>query len=266
MDYNHFASARDFFYLAALFLGAGAGCIANRFRRKASARFRNSTVTAGFCFFSGTVAALTIAAILSNWQILKETALYLPVGIMALIVFFAFRFPRAVGFPLFLVSGVLAVVIGYASISYPVIDSTGLAQLSRDRSGVILIRPDPLRKNKVTSPAAGSARSISFQAAGNDTVLEFRAFCFYCSKVIPLMGGASRGKITEIRSNGELLYADHRRSWGIFSGPYTANDYPPESSGRLFSFWEAAAKLEAGDILPGTGLTVLLDGPALAFR
>ena len=76
MEFEQFAPARDFLYLAALLFGVGAGFILNRFRRGSSARFRSLTVAVGLCFFSGTLAAMTMAIIYSNWMIFQEV----PVG------------------------------------------------------------------------------------------------------------------------------------------------------------------------------------------
>ena len=124
MDFEYYAAARDFFYLSALLLGAGAGCVLNRYRRRSTARFRNRSITAAFLFFSGAVIALTAALIFSKWMILKEFSLYPLAGIVALVLILAFRFPRALGFPFILATGVFVVWLGYNYLRFPVIDDT----------------------------------------------------------------------------------------------------------------------------------------------
>ena len=258
MEFEQFAPARDFFYLCALFLGAGFGCIINRFRRASSARFRNGTVTVGLCFFSGAAMALTAAVIYSNWMILKEAVLYLPIVISVVVVILAFRFPRAAGFPLFIIAGVLTVAAGYICLSFPVIDKSDRVWINREGNGLVLIRP-------VTE----SASSISFQIAGEGAVLEFQACCFSFSKIFPLVGGVNRGIVTQIRGNNEPLYTNPDSLWKILSG----SDPEPgtEKKGRnfpgiFFSFLEIKKTMEITELPPGTGLTVFFNGPALVFR
>ena len=271
----NFAPARDIFWLAAFFLGAGFGCILNRFRKKAKTRFRNWTVTIGYCFFSMAVAALTAAAILSNWMIYRETALYLPAVIFTVIVIIAFRFPRAAGFPLFIISGLLAVMIGYVSLHIPAIDNTGgeprtysskpaasaagLGRINvvREGDGIVYIR-ELLQRGDI----------ISFPAGENDSVLEFRAVCFDCPKTIPLIGGVKRGVITGINKGDELLY-EKKFIWEGFRRLFSAPDANNKAAGfrqGLFTAWESTGKLDVSELQPGTGVTVLFDGSGLVFR
>lgn len=125
MDFEHYAAARDFFYLSVLLAGAGIGCVLHRFRRKSTARFRNISITAGLLFFSGAVTALTAAVIFSRGMILKEISLYTPACVLALVLILAFRFPRALGFPLILASGVFVVWLGFNYLRFPVINDSG---------------------------------------------------------------------------------------------------------------------------------------------
>jgi len=267
MDFEHFAPARDFFYLSALLLGAGCGCMLNRFRIKSNTRFRIFTVTAGLCFFSGALAALTAAVIFSNWMILKDADLYLPLGIAAFIVLLAFRFPRAAGFPVIIISGIFTVAIAYFCFSFPVIDNKAQVRVMHDGGTLIHIRPTSGFNNGTSAPETESDPSISFQTTKEDDVLEFRAQCFAFSKIIPLVGGVSRGVISEILGNEEILYSNSRPPWRALRSFLSKADKKTRNViETLYSVWEIHESLTMSDFPAGTGLTVLFNGPALAFR
>ena len=271
---GNFAEARDFFYLAALFLGAGIGCILNRYRRRATARFRNSALTKGLCFFSVSVAALTAAIILSNWTIFYESAIYLPAGIICIALILAFRFPRAAGFPIFLVSGAIVVWISIAFLRFPVIDGSAFLRVSREGDGLVHVQSISLRDAGGSPKKTGSTEiDHSFRSAGENTVLEFRGYSFSLSRIFPLVGGVSRGTIAEIKSGNEPPYVDPRLRPGTKAGfpgiPEPAAEArqsrgsPPE---RLLVFREIPGKLEIRNLPPGTDLMVFFDTDALTFR
>jgi len=268
MIFEQFARSRDFFYLAALFLGAGFGCILNRFRRETTARFRNLTVTIGLCFFSGTAGSLTAAIIFSNWMIFKETSLYLPMGILGVIIIMAFRFPRAVGFPIFIISGVIAVLIGFITLSFPAVENSGRIMVSKDRNNLYCIQRG-IEEEEASFPEPESDFSVSFQTAGEDVVLEFRAQCSAFPGIFPLVGGINRGIIAEVLRDNELLYADSRSGWKVFSGSSSDSGIKEKILDMIkpfFDSWEIREKREVTELSPGTVLTVLFDGPSLAFR
>ena len=248
MDFEQYALARDFLYLGALFFGAGTGFILRR--------FRNAAVTAGLCLFSGTLAALCAASIISNWRIFAETALYLPLGILALVLAVAVRFPRATGFPLILISGAFVVWMGYACLRYPVIGDNGLGQVTRDGENYIHAR----------LPSDMSGSSLSFHNADEDAVMEFRAFIVSVSRYFPLAGGRSRGVITEISYNNRLLYAESRLGTKIIFSGYFSPGADTEFPVHFIAFHEAAGMLETGKLFPGAGRTICFDGSGLAFR
>ena len=280
MDFEHFvpgnfavgnfAPARDFFYLAALLLGAGIGCILNRFRRidshqttrrrEDAAHFRNLSVTAGLCLFSGALAALTAASVYSNWMIFEESALFLPLGITAAVMALAFRFPKAAGFPLILAAGVFVVWMGYIWTCFPVADGSGYGRVIRDGNGSVYIR--------LTSPGgAAPDTSLSLQPAGEGAILEFRALRISVSKYFPLVGGVSRGVVAAVKKNNELLYEDPRLGQKFFGGIYLQSDtVPVENPGRVFSLQQGLGELKTNELPPGVSLTILFGESVLAFR
>jgi len=263
MDFKYFALSRDLFYLAALFLGAGVGCVLNRFRRidrtrpystgRSSGRFRILSVTAGLCFFSGTLAALTIVAILSNWVIFGETYLYLPLGILAAILALAFRFPKAVGFPLILVSGIFVVWMGYSCLRFPVIDGA-MGRVILDGNGSAHVR-------------LGAGANFSFQVKAGDPSLEVRVFYVSFSKYFPLFGGLCRGAITEFRAGNDVLYTENASGGKIYSGvsAQPASGRPGYALDPI-SFHEVIARLDTMDLSPGVVRNIMFEDPELVFR
>jgi len=258
MEFDQFSLARDYFYLAALFLGAGIGCILNRFRKKSTGRSRNWAITAGLCFFSGTLAALTMAIIHSNGLILLETSLYPYLGFLTAILILAFRFPRVAGFPAILVTGVFLVWISYGYLRFPVINDSGRLRVTKEGNGLVHIIP-------ILNSTEKALPVFSFKPEGNEQVLEFRAFSFTFSKVLPVVGGLNCGDIAEIRCEEELLYKDPRFSNGLFPRLYPGSDNILSNT-RIFSSQEIPAKLELRKLKPGEGLTVFFDGMEITFR
>ena len=240
MGIEQFAPARDFFYLAAAFMGAGIGCILNRFRRQTSSRFRDSCVTVALCFFSLAVAALTVTVIYSNWMIFSERSLYLPAGILTAIIILCFRFPRAAGFPCLLAAGVIAVWVGYTCQRFPIIEDLNIVQINREETGLVDLR----------------TFSISFQPDREDSSLEFHSRFLSFSRNFPLVGGVNRGLITEILEDGTLLYSNPSDANSFFSGVFDS----------FFSFREVSAQMNLGELPPGKAKTVLFDGSSLVFR
>ena len=260
MDFERFVLARDFIYLAALLLGAGIGCMLNRFKRSAGRRFRNISVTLGFCFFSGTCAALTAAIIYSNWLIFSETSLYYPLGILTVLIILAFRFPKAVGFPLFIATGFLIVWIGYTCLRFPAVDGLARGRVIRDGNGLVQI--------ELTYPAGKEpGASLSIQSSAD--ILEFKIRCFSLSGNFPIIGGIKRGIITEISDINGSFYKNPHLDW-IFPSGKNSRQGPgsgfSESFGWLISYWEISGLLRITDLLPGVALMVLLEDSTIIFR
>ena len=258
MEFEHFALTRDLFYFAALLFGAGLGSILNWFRRRSTVRFRNVTVTVGLFFFSGSLAVLTLAIIYSNWKILNEPSLYFPAGIVAALLTLAFRFPKAVGFPLIFVSGVFVVWISFTCLRFPVIDNLSQGRVMRDRTGLVLVR--------LVSPGGTGSETVLSCQPGTEAI-EFRALSFFLPKALPLVGGARRGVIAEVSTN-QGVYVDPRI--GEFFSPDRplpgANEKFQKAWERIISFQETLERLETVTVLPGAGLNIFFNGSVLSFR
>lgn len=254
MVFDNYAPSRDFMYLAALTLGAGLGCMLNHFRKRATSRFRNLSVTAGLCFFSGFVAALTAAAIWSNWAIFADIPLYLPLGITALAMALIFRFPKAVGFPVFVASGFFIVWMGFCCLRFPAIDNPGEGRAVRNENGYVQIRIIP--------PTGENAEvSLNYKPMEGKPYLEIRAVHIVIPGQFPFIGGQGRGIIAEVLGNESVLFSDNRVAIWFFPGTGWNR-----AMGRFILFDGVTGSLDTNELLPGVSRAILLDGNGLSFR
>ena len=266
MAYNNFGTSRDLLYLAALFLGAGLGFIFHHFRFGTKRRFRNASLSIGFCLFSGAIAALTAAVICSNWIIFKETSLYLPAAIIAAFFALAVSFPRAAGFPLIIIIFIIAAASGFAIFNFPPLQKPDQVLLIRDSGDVLNIKPVQNEDGKVYLPETGPDDSVTIIIAEN-SVLEFHSYCFSFSGYFPLLGGIKRGDIYEITGNNEILYTKTGLGNGFFSGFQTGKkDRIKPLFDLFFHFEEFHYSFLAKDQLPGTNAIVSFNGDSFSFR
>jgi hypothetical protein len=207
MEFDDYTAARDLFYLAALFAGAGIGCVLNRFRIKSTLRFRSRTVTLALCLFSGMVAALAGALIYSKGLIVFEKPLYIFAIIVAVLLVLAVRFPGAVGFPLILVSGGIIIWIGYSFLQFPSLDNGEpfRVSFSGEGQGQYIARFASGREANHEQNLTMRLESEEQSAKG---FIEFSFARIAYANSFPLIGGEARGIITEIRSENNVFYAN----------------------------------------------------------
>jgi hypothetical protein len=272
MEFEDYTAARDLFYLAALFAGAGIGCVLNCFRIRATLRFRSRTITLALCLFSGMVAALAGALIYSNALVVFEKPFYIPALIIVVLLILAVHFPRAMGFPLILVSGCAVIWIGYSFLQFPLIGTIDTDIIGTKTTA------DTGKLFRVSVSGEGNGRYAARFASGRganarqnllilieggasaEGFLEFSFLCLSYPALFPLIGGESRGIITEIRGGSEVFYTDPRvtgRLYGWYA--FLQKVIPDESGGRCFE--EYHKKVPVGDILPGMTLELGFSDP-----
>ena len=249
MEFEYFSTAnlgaaRDFLYLAAIFSGAGMGCLLYRLRRKTPTRFKNLSVSLCFFFLAAALAALTAALIISNWEIFAHNEIYLPMGIFAALLMLAVRFPKAAGFPVLLGSGIVILWIGLTFLRFPAVTEFTLAQINREESGLVRIVPLP-------QSAAAPYYPVPFRPIGENFELELRTQLLLPSKIIPFAGGTWRALHLEILDNHKLLYQ--------FGNARNPNERGPFAS-RFSSFLESQKTIDTRQIFHGTSLTVYIEG------
>jgi hypothetical protein len=218
------------------------------------------------------VVALAGALIYSNGLILFEKPLYVPAAIAAALLILAVRFPRAVGFPLILVSGLVAVWIGYSCLQFPrITNGLPLAAITNEGKGLYTVRFAASGKAAAGKAAAGSpsGQDLQIQIAGDDQSLEFFFIHLAYAAPYPLIGGENRGIITKIQRKtalgGEPFYADPRLDRGLLRGWYTGplKNLSSGTENWRIRFEESHADIPAAVFLPGMALNISFDGDSL---
>jgi hypothetical protein len=252
MEFENYTAARDLCYLAALFAGAGIGCVLNRFRIKSTLRFRNRAVTLALCSFSGMVAALAGALIYSNGLIVFERPLYIPAFIAAALLVLAVRFPRAAGFPLILISGCAVIWIGYSFLQFPLIAAgeSLRVSISNEGNGQYAAR---FVSRKGTNPEQDLLIHFEGEGRSEDRFLEFTFVRVSYAPSFPLIGGETRGIIPEVRNENAVFYTDPRFAGSLLRGWYAGLQSLSGGSGGRF-FEEFRETVPVTDILPGMTL------------
>jgi hypothetical protein len=251
MEFEDYAAARDLLYLAALFAGSGIGCVLNRFRLESTLRFRNRTVTLALCLFSGMVAALAGALIYSRGLIVFEKSLYIPVLLTAALLVPAVRFPRALGFPLILVSGCVVIWMGYSFLQFPRFDRGAFrVSVSGEGNGQYAVR---FASGRRANQEQNLVIRLAGEGEGGENFLEFSFIRLGYAAPFPLIGGENRGIITEIRGKDTVFYADKRFAGNLLRGWYAGfrKTLPGESKNRPVLFEESRENVFVTDILPG---------------
>jgi hypothetical protein len=276
MEFEDYTAARDLFYLAALFAGAGIGCVLNRFRIKGTRRFRSRAITLALCLFSGMVAALAGALIYSNVLVVFEKPFYIPALIIAVLLILAVRFPRASGFPLILISGCAVIWIGYSFLQFPLINTIGTTGTINAIGTIETINARKSFRVSVSGEGGGQYTARFASGRGVDArqnllirieggggpaegFLEFAFLRLSYPALFPLIGGESRGIVSEIRGGNEVFYTDPRVT-GRLRGWYALlqKGIPDASGGRRLE--ESRQKVPLGDILPGMTLELGFGG------
>lgn len=246
MDFENLVPGRDFLYLAFLLLGAGFGFLFNRYRKNIGRSFRSWAITLALLFFSGAVAALAAMLLYTGGKFYIVPSFYIVGAIIALLLIFALRFPRAVGFPLILVAGLCFVWIGFSFVQFPRLDlrDTPLALLVPGEDDQMAIQLSPPEKAVV--PLDSGAKEI-----------ELEITCLGYAPFFPLLGGEKRGKITEISIDGNSLYRDTRFDRGFIKLWYIL--FMSDKFWSITSLEQIRAPLSAGPLLPGRPTGIYFD-------
>jgi hypothetical protein len=253
---EHFASSRDFFYLAALLTGAALGSLFNRWRRRATGSFRNLSLSLCFILLSGAVAALAVSLVYSGGGIFVEKGLYLPLTCLGGLSMLALRFPRAAGFPLILLGGLAAVWLGFSWWRLPLLGEEALVRVTNEGSARYVVQ---VPGGGTGGP--GEERRLSFGGDEN-TLLWITLTRLAYHRFIPLIGGEVRGSVTEIALPGETLLSEPR--------PGMTGGVPREGPGAVLLAGredrQIRGSLLLGLIAPGMSMDAVFEGDTLAFR
>jgi hypothetical protein len=198
MDFNAFAHSRDLLCLSGVFSGLAAGCIFRYFRRSISRQSRSRSIALSLLFFSGTIAALAAAVIVSLGGVFRDRAVIIAALLCIPVFALAVRFPRSVAYPLILAGGLAAVWLGYTFLRFPLVQT----------GAVPLAAISAVNENRYIISFGDRAEIPALQITGDLSGLRFSAAFISFKPFFPLIGGTVRGVITEIDQGNETLYAD----------------------------------------------------------
>jgi len=244
MDFEHFAPARDLFYLGSLLLGAALGSFLTTLLDTCTLRQRSVWITVILFLLSFALASLAGALILSGGLVFGMFSLY-PFAIL----FFAIgtlgvRFPRIGGYAIIIATTVFFIWISFSFLVFPRLEEPEQLSLRSGTAGQILVRQG------MTARGFGNAGKLDAETWTIDDdgrPITFEAVSITAYPGYPLIGGDQRGIITQITRRGELLYRFFR----------------PLSLG--FVLERHTLDMPSGSIRPGINLSVLFDGKRLYF-
>jgi hypothetical protein len=233
MDFRDFAVSRDLLYITGAVSGIGLGLLFGLFRKDLDKRARNRRITLSMVFFSGTVAGLAIAFIVSFGGIFQDLFVLLLSGIGIVLCALAVCFPRAVAYPLLLLSGLAAVFLGFACLRFPVYGADSAVMISRlenpDSGTVYLIEYASAGNTGLTvNDSSSDNENWTFQIQGAREFLNCTVTVLDISPQFPFIGGRKQGFISAINSDAGVEYADNSLQKPLTRGFYALiNSFQP---------------------------------------
>jgi len=251
MDFEHFASARDLFYLGSLLLGTSLGAFLTTRLTTCTLRQKSVWITAILFLLSFALASLAGAAILSGCLIFGYLSLYPFVILFLATGTLAVRFPRIGGYAIIITTTIFLIWISFSFLVFPRFTEPEQLTLRSATSGQILVRMGITARGLGNT---GKQDAETWTIDDDGRPITFEAVSITAYPGYPLIGGEQRGIITQVTRRGERLFIlagslylfSRSRSPGFVLEHHTL-DMPP------------------GSIRPGINLSVLFDGKRLYF-
>jgi hypothetical protein len=258
MEFESFTLSRDLLCLAGALTGATVGYVASLGRGDTTIRARNRLITIALVVFSAAVAAFAGAVIVSKAAIFDGVLPFVVPAVCVPVFALALRFPRAVGYPLILAGGFLAVWLGYSFLRYPLVKNGGvpLAVLQDDGAGGRLLR--------LPAGPADAALSTVLPLPGTGSSTELHGVLVGVNRFYPLIGGEERGFVSLVRHGGETLYAEPGFR-GLAGAWYRYLDALQRERDMGITFRELQNTADTEAIPRGTDIRVFIEGEDLVF-
>jgi hypothetical protein len=201
-------------------------------------------ITISLCIASAVILSLAGMLICAGGNLTFAGPFLLPAGIGFIILALAVRFPRTVAFPLFLVSGLLVVWLGYAFLRFPRIaaEGTPLALVHQGPDKTLLIHFAYYTRD--------DDETEILTIEDDSQAPEFSASLVHFDERYPLIGGEDRGALTRI-SRVTKNYYTHR--------------FPVAEKNPLGISFQSC-HTEPGPLPSGINFLVLFDGKTLNLR
>jgi hypothetical protein len=259
---------RDLFYLSAVLIGFALGFLLHSFRRMLKIRSRNRMFTTALFIFTAAVLALAFASIVSKLNVFFALPVYIAAGILLVLSVLAVRFPRAAGFPLILLGGLLSVWIAYTFLLFPLLNAEAPALVSiTNDSGELFIRFPQKQSGRAVIGAEGiQQKQMAIEIGGEAVPLDIGLKYIYTDTVIPIIGGQKRGIISAIKKNGSLVFSENSMEGSFFKQWYAFFSREAVSEYCDISLYDSEIQAETSNLIPGTILSVYFDGENFSFK
>ncbi len=209
-------AGRDWLYFSALLLGASIAVLTflrtryqrgepsgSHAERRENARFRSKRLVLSLFVLSAAIGAFALSFIFSGGSIIRERELLIVAVILVGVSGFSIRFPRFIGYPVFIATGSALFLFSWAYLAYPQVKE-GL-RLGRYRSlvdGGVLVWFDSASGNIL--PPNGPVEGLEGVPDG-PVVFDLAYFSF--DRKLPLVGSETRVALLRVLRS-ELVIAE----------------------------------------------------------
>jgi len=268
MDFNKFALSRDLLYICGAVTGIAIGFLFSLLKKGLDKKSRNRRIVLALLFFSGTVAGLALAFIVSMGDIFKCGAVLVTAGIVLLIAGLSVNFPRTVAFPLVLLCGFIVVWLGFSCLRFPVFanePALAITYLENTAYGdsSYLIHFSPLTNGHKIKPGTDIVNEDEpadiIRINGKRQYLDFTITVINIDRHYPFIGGTNHGFIASIKSDNNTEFYD--KSLG---SPVSRLFFTRFNTGFLrrvlgIGFNEFSMSAFLGDMVSGSKMPVYID-------
>lgn len=262
-----FSSARDFFYLSAILLGAAAGFFFSFYKKGLRYGQKEKRVTAGFWLLSAAVLAALAAFVLPGGEALQERGFLIVAACMMAAGCLAVLLPEIFLFPVIVISGVCVVFAAYIFLRYPEVYSRiPVTRIALGAADTIFIEPEypkfTLTNNNLFAGDKARIQYKNYYDKAHPFMLEYTAVMVTINRIVPLIGGQRRCILT-----GLNLVDDRRLRLRLYI-PSFPEDALISSlflyDGSLISAQSFFNQIELNNLEPHTKYTIYFDGRNLS--
>jgi len=197
-------AGRDWLYFSALLLGASIAVLTFLRPRSSGseiARFRSRKLVISLFLLSGAIGAFALSFIYSRASIIHERELLIVAAILVGVIGVSVRFPRFVGYPVFIATGSALVLFSWSYLVYP--QAKEGVRLGRYRSladGGALVWFDSVSGGIL--PATAPIEALKSAPEG-PVVFDLVYFGF--DRRIPLVGSSPRVALLSVMHSGTVV-------------------------------------------------------------
>jgi hypothetical protein len=258
---DDFYLARDFFYLAGIFLGLAVGLFLSFFKKSLTFGQKERRVTAGFWLLSAAVPPAAAAFVISGPALARDREILIIACCVMAAGIFAALFPKTFLFPVITASGICAVLTAVIFLRYPRIsDGIPVTRVSLSSTDTILIEPEYPKFTIANKISGGSPRAKykNYYNSARPFTFEYAAADITVNRAIPLIGGQRRSVLMALNLIDDRLLRLKLYAPSFLEEALTAsllsNNVSPIGANSFF------ARIVLNDLEPHTNYTIYFDG------